>query len=115
MNISSATSSTITSLVQQSTATRKNGLTYGDLTTYSMAKSLSTEDYTKFTSLNASAEVSSYTSQLNTLLSSADGNTTADDAGVLSSIISSSTSASVYNASGAIASAATGSQVDTDA
>ncbi len=113
MNISSTSSSTITNLIQQSTQTKKSGLTYNDLTTYSMANSLSTEDYAKYTSLNASSEVSSYTSQLNTLLSSADENASADDAGVLSNIISASTS--MYNASGAVAAATAGTQVDIEA
>ncbi len=115
MNISSTTASSITNLIQQSAQTRKNQLTYSDLTNYSMAKSLSTSDYEKYVSLNSSSEVSSYTEQLGTVLSSAEKDTSADDASVLSSIISNSTNAALYTASGAAASVAGSTSVDVDA
>ncbi len=115
MNISSATSSSLTNLIQQSTQTNKKGLTYSDLTTYSLTKKMSSSDYEKYAELNSSSEVSTYTNQLSTLLSSTEKNTSADDYSVLSSIISNSTSSSIYTSSGAASNYLSGLSVDVDA
>ncbi len=115
MNISSATASSITNMIQQSTQTKNNRLTYSDLTTYSIANSMSASDYEKYAELNSSSEVSSYTNQLSTLLSSASADTSEDDASVLSSIISSSTNATIYTSSGAASNILSGLNVDTEA
>ncbi len=112
MNISSSTASSITNLIQQSTQTKNNRLTYNDLTTYRMTNNLSTSDYEKYAELSSSAEVSSYTNQMSTLLSSASTDTSADDAGVLSGIISSSTSAAIYTSNGTASNLFSGLNID---